>query len=166
MATVRASGGGRTVPLGEQAVLPGRGRIVLWVEPPPGHAFADAAPFEARARVRSGPAPAAATSGAPLDASAGDPCGSPGGAVHLDPESRSWIREHPVFPCEIPVRFDLGRGELEIDLVAYYCEDRGSGVCYYQHVCLRIAVVVSAEAACADIEIVYRLGTPEIAPTM
>jgi hypothetical protein len=112
----------------------------ITIAPPPGHSFNSSVPFELHV---------AAT----------------GTAVDLIPSSLHFVSAVPRFPHAIPARFRRGEGRITFDVIAYYCDDEESRVCCYQHVRLNLAIEVDERAEASSVDVIHRLGLPEVPPS-
>jgi len=130
--------GTRSVDLLPVKVRPGESEVRITITPPAGNVFNPSVPFELHAKAF-------------------------GEAVDLDPSSLHLVSPEPAFPYGIPARFRPGAGRVDLDVVAYYCDDEESRICCYQHVRLRLAIHVDEGAEEARAVVSYRLAHPEVA---
>lgn len=133
---VPQSGGSRSIDLSPLRVRPGASEVLVTIAPPQGHVFNTSVPFELHAN----------TSGA---------------GVEIDPAPHHFVAIEPRFPHAIPARFHRGEGRLDLDVVAYYCEETQEHLCFYQHVHLNLRIAIDEGAVQDRISVAYQLGLPE-----
>ncbi len=131
------SGGILTIDLDPQRVQPGASEVMVTIEPPDGHVFNPSVPFELHAK-------------------------SLGTAVDPDPEAVRLVALDPLFPHVIPARFHHGQDRIDLDIVAYFCDEDEPRLCYYQHVRLNLPVEVHELADATRVIVTYRLGVPDV----
>lgn len=124
---------GKTVTLTAQAVAAGEGALSLQINLPAGYKFNDVAPFLAE-----------------FSAS--------GGAV-IAVENAAVQQVAPSFPLQIPLNFGSGTGEIQADLVIYYCEAVAESLCLIEQVRLLLPFEV-AEGGEPAVEMAYAVPLP------
>lgn len=121
---------GKTVSLDVQTVRGGAATLNLQIDLPGGYKFNDIAPFLAEF--------------------------SASGDVSLAPDSATVQQIAPSFPLQIPLTVN-GAGELQADLVIYYCEAEAESLCLLEQVRLLLPVEVGSGEALA---MVYGVPLP------
>ena len=110
---------GKTITLDTQTVASGESTLRLQIDLPGGYKFNEIAPFLAEF---------SATGGATIN--------SDSVAVQL---------VAPSFPLQIPLAFSSGEGELQADLVIYYCEAEAESLCLIEQVRLLLPIRVESD---------------------
>jgi thiol-disulfide isomerase/thioredoxin len=122
---------GKTVTLDAQSVTAGAGTLRLQINLPDGYKFNDIAPFLAEF--------------------------SASGDTNLAAEMAAVQQVAPSFPLEIPLT--LGEGELQADLVIYYCEAEAESLCLLEQVRLLLPLTV-AESGSSEVALTYAVPLP------
>ncbi|MCB8979330.1 MAG: redoxin domain-containing protein [Ardenticatenaceae bacterium] len=127
-----AEGGytGKTVTLDAQVVAAGENTLNLQIDLPDGYKFNDIAPFLAEFSAT--------------------------GDVSLDPDSATVQQVAPSFPLQVPLTVN-GAGELQADLVIYYCEAEAESLCLLEQVRLLLPIEVGSGEA---LEMAYAVPLP------
>jgi thiol-disulfide isomerase/thioredoxin len=123
---------GKIITLAAQTVTSGESRLRLQVDLPTGYKFNDIAPFLAEFSASGGPVIA-------------------DGVATLQQVA-------PSFPLAVPMTINAA-GELQTDLVIYYCEAEAESLCLIEQVQLRLPVEV-AEGGERTLEITYAVPLP------
>ena len=126
---------GKTVTLDSQTVAPGEGTLRLQIDLPDGYKFNEIAPFLAEF--------------------------SASGGATINGDSVTVQLVAPSFPQQIPVGFASGdvAGELQADLVIYYCEEEAESLCLIEQVRLMLPIEV-ADGGENAAEMIYAVPLP------
>ena len=122
---------GKVITLEAQNVATGEGVLRLHIELPPGYKFNEIAPFLAEF--------------------------SASGEANIDVENATVQKVAPTFPLQVPA--ELGPGELQADLVIYYCEAEAESLCLLEQVRLVLPLEVT-EGRASTAEMVYAVPLP------
>ena len=121
---------GKTITLEPQTVAAGPGTLRLQIELPDGYKFNNIAPFLAEFSVS--------------------------GTIALAEDAATVQQVAPSFPLDIPLT--LGAGQLQADLVIYYCEAATESLCLLEQVRLLLPLEVGAGGSTAEIN--YAVALP------
>ncbi|WP_420643685.1 thioredoxin-like domain-containing protein [Candidatus Leptofilum sp.] len=124
---------GKTITLEPQIVAAGAGRLHLHIELPDGYKLNDTAPFLAQF--------------------------SASGEAAVAEEASTIQQAAPSLPLEIPLT--LGAGELQADLVIYYCEAEAESLCFLEQVRLLLPLEV-AETGFTAVEMTHTIPSPSV----
>lgn len=124
---------GKMITLEAQTVAAGAGTLRLQIDLPDGYKFNDIAPFLAEFSAL-------------------------GGAT-ISSENVAMQLVAPGFPQDIPVNFSGDMGELQADLVIYYCEAEAETLCLLEQVRLLLPVEIAAGGA-GTAEMAYTVPLP------
>ena len=122
---------GKTITLDPQTVAAGEGTLRLQINLPDGYKFNDIAPFLAEFSVT--------------------------GDLTLAEDASTVQQVAPSFPLEIPLT--LGAGELQADLVIYYCQAGAESLCLLEQVRLVLPLAVGGDMSTADLA--YTIPLPK-----
>ncbi len=123
---------GKTITLDGQTVSPGEGSLNLQIDLPDGYKFNDIAPFLAEF--------------------------SAVGEIAIPPDSALVQQVAPSFPLQLPLAVS-GTGELQADLVIYYCEAAAESLCLLEQVRLILPLAV-ADGGVEAAQLKYAIPLP------
>ncbi|WP_420632268.1 thioredoxin-like domain-containing protein [Candidatus Leptofilum sp.] len=126
--------GGKIITLEEQTVAPSEGILRLDVTLPDGYKFNEIAPYLAEF--------------------------SASGGAEISGDSITVQQVLPSFPQQIPVVFTAGAGELQADLVIYYCEAEAESLCLLEQVRLLLPLEVGESDATAVADMLHTIPLP------